>query len=291
MRIVNLVEDTEGQKGCLFEHGLSFYIETEKHKLLMDTGATDVFLHNAEVLGINLAEVDTVIVSHGHYDHAGGVMAFSEMNSHAKIYMRSTAGLDYVHLKLGGEKYIGIDKDILELPQMVPVKGDMVIDEELALFTNIKGRRLWPQRNLELKRKVEVRIQTDERTEKKQMTEKIRFEFVQDSFEHEQCLVVTQNGKYILLSGCAHNGILNILDKYQNIYHGYPDVVISGFHMVKKTEYTEEELRMIQETARELKKTGAIFYSGHCTGKKAFDLMKEIMGEQLVELHSGNTVI
>lgn len=272
MRVVNLIENTEGQEGCLFEHGLSFYIETEKHKILVDTGKTDAFLQNAHVLGIDLTQVDTVIISHGHYDHAGGVMAFAEVNPHAKIYMRDNAGLDYIHVREGEERYIGIDKDILKLPQLVPVNGDQEIDEELYLFTDITGRRLWAKSNLELKRKNNL-------------------ELVQDCFEHEQCLVLTQGEKRILLSGCAHNGILNILEKYQSIYHSFPDVVISGFHMAQKAEYTEEDVHVIRETARELKKTKSVYYSGHCTGKTAFDLMKDIMGDQLTAIHSGNTVI
>ena len=60
MRIINLIEDTPGKEECLFEHGLSFYIETEQHKLLVDAGSTDAFLKNAEVLGVDLSEVDTV---------------------------------------------------------------------------------------------------------------------------------------------------------------------------------------------------------------------------------------
>ena len=76
MKIVNLIENTEGCSGCASEHGLSFYIETVKHKLLVDTGATDTFIRNAEILGVDLAAVDTVILSHGHYDHGGGLPAF-----------------------------------------------------------------------------------------------------------------------------------------------------------------------------------------------------------------------
>ena len=72
MRIINLMENTKGAEGCVWEHGLSFYIETKKHKLLADTGASEAFLKNAVVLGIDLRRVDTVILSHGHYDHGGG---------------------------------------------------------------------------------------------------------------------------------------------------------------------------------------------------------------------------
>lgn len=122
MKIVNLVENTPGIPGCGYEHGLSFYIETKKHRLLADSGATDIFLRNAKMLGIELAKVDTMFLSHGHYDHAGGILAFSRVNPDAKIYLKASAGGDYYHLKNDGEKYIGIDKEILKLGQCVFVQ-------------------------------------------------------------------------------------------------------------------------------------------------------------------------
>ena len=95
MRIVNLIENTEGSAGCAYAHGLSFYIETEKHKLLVDLGPSEETIRNAEKLGIDPAQVDTVILSHGHYDHSGGIMAFSGRNPKAVIYMQESAKEDY----------------------------------------------------------------------------------------------------------------------------------------------------------------------------------------------------
>ena len=115
---------------------------------------------------------------------------------------------------------------------------------------------------------------------------------MQDDFAHEQCLVIEQEGKRWLLSGCSHNGILNILDKYKEIFSGVPDYVITGFHMMKNDgEHTDEEKAVIMQTARELVQMDTVFYSGHCTGIPAFDLMKTIMGDKLIALHSGEKVI
>lgn len=271
MKIINLMEDTPGEAGCCYEHGLSFYIETKNHKLLLDTGATDAFLENAETLGVDLSKVDTVILSHGHYDHSGGLLAFARMNPKACIYMQKSAGEDYYNLRGGKEKYIGIDKDILALPQVVLLDGNYQIDEELFLFTNITGRRYWAKSNRILKKK-------------------LADSYVQDVFEHEQCLVITEDGKQILLSGCAHNGILNILEAYEQYFEKPPVMAISGFHMVKREAYDEDEIRTIEDTARELKRMDTVFYTGHCTGQKAFDIMKQIMGEQLIFVHSGMRV-
>ena len=270
-KIINLIENTEGKNQCLYEHGLSFYIETEKHKILVDTGASDAFLWNAKKLGVDIKEIDTVILSHGHYDHAGGILAFARENPSATIYMQDTAGREYYHKNDTMEKYIGIDPRIMELPQVVKLCKNYRIDEELSLFSGVTGRKLWPLGNKELMIKKEG-------------------SFEQDEFAHEQYLVVETKNRKILISGCAHNGILNILEEYKKLYGTEPDIVISGFHMQKKNGYTEEDIENIQQIAKELKQRNTIFYTGHCTGELPFALMKNYMKDQLVYIHSGDEI-
>lgn len=263
MYIVVLMEDTCRDRQCEFEHGLSLYIETERHRIIMDTGASDMTWKNARKLGVDLSMVDIVVLSHGHYDHSGGLVSFRKINRNAVVYMQKSALLDYYH----GERYIGVDKEIGELPNVQLLSGDRMIDEEVSLFTGITGRKFWPQSNLGLSMRVEGADK-------------------QDEFAHEQCLVV-HGDKKLLFSGCAHNGILNILDKYQEIYGGSPDIVVSGFHMMKKSDHTEEEKETIRQTAGELKGRNTIFYTGHCTGQMAIDLMKPILNDRLQQMHCG----
>lgn len=268
MRCITLVENTSENADCIAEHGLCIYIETEKHKLLLDTGQTDAIIHNAKAVGVDLSAVDIVVLSHGHYDHSGGLLPFCEINDHALIYMQKSAAEPHFN----GDRYIGIDQKIMELPNLVLLDGDKQLDDELFLFTGITGRRCFPQGNKKL-----LMYQDGEK--------------VCDDFRHEQCLVITQNGKNLLLSGCAHNGILNILDKYHELFGSYPDYAITGFHMMKRDgEHTPDEIAVIEQTARELAKLNTVFYSGHCTGVPAFERMKAIMGEQLHEIHSGKEI-
>ena len=267
MRIVTLIEDTCGGNGCEAEHGLSFYIETAKHKLLVDCGATDLLLRNAERLGVDLTQVDTVILSHGHYDHAGGILPFAARNNRAAIYASERVGGAYYSLS-GGAHFIGIDPRILELEQLHPVSGEMQLDEELFLFSGAMPTRYPAKANLKLQELVDGVL-------------------VQDRFLHEQYLVIAEGERRILLSGCAHCGILNILDRDRELFGKHPDVVISGFHMVQAEGYTEAERREIEAIARELKETGAEFYTGHCTGAEAGAILQSVMGQQVHLLHSG----
>ncbi|MDE5597467.1 MAG: MBL fold metallo-hydrolase, partial [Lachnospiraceae bacterium] len=91
MKITTLVENTSILPEYKSKHGLSLYIETVNHKILFDIGSNGLFIENAEKLGIDIRTVDTVVISHGHTDHAGALEKFLEINSTAKIYMKESA--------------------------------------------------------------------------------------------------------------------------------------------------------------------------------------------------------
>ena len=84
-KITTLAENCVYGKGLQGEHGLSLLVETAEHKVLFDTGASDLFIRNARLMGIDLAEVDLVVLSHGHRDHTGGLHHFLKLNSRARI--------------------------------------------------------------------------------------------------------------------------------------------------------------------------------------------------------------
>ena len=269
MKITVLMENDSCREGIYAEHGLSLFIETEKHRLIMDTGSSDLTWKNADTMGIDLSVVDTVVISHGHYDHTGGLMDLLKRNGRAVIYIRRNAFGAFYH----GMKYIGMDQNSSSFENIHYVDQFFAVDDELFLFSDIKGRRLWPQSNHEL-------------------SEVVNQIHIQDEFSHEQVLVIHEKDQYVLISGCAHNGILNILDKFRTIFARDPDLVISGFHMKKKTVYSPEEISTIKAIACELKRMDhTMFYTGHCTGRPAFDLMKEIMGERLQKMNAGDVIL
>ena len=110
MRIVTLIENTSCQASLCCEHGLSLYIETGKHRILFDAGQTGAFADNAEKLGIDLRTVDLAVLSHGHYDHGGGLKRFLEINHTAPVYLSRNAFGAYYN---GTQKYIGLDSAIV----------------------------------------------------------------------------------------------------------------------------------------------------------------------------------
>ena len=232
-------------------------------------------LKNAQQLGVNLTAVDTVILSHGHYDHSGGILAFVEINPRAKIYMQHNAGGEYYAFdgEDKGFRYIGLDKKILNLPQVQLLKGDTKLDDELQLFTVDNRAFPLPSTN-------------------KRLRELCGGQYVQDEFRHEQNLLLSTEGKKILFCGCAHNGILNVMETLERKFGAasLPDLVIGGFHLMKRTEFSEADTAEVAEIAKRLKSYKAHFATCHCTGLPVFNQMKEIMGDQLSYVYSGDEV-
>ena len=268
MRGVVLIENSAGHPGCVCEHGLSVYFETETRRVLADTGSTAAFLENAEALGVDLARTDLVFLSHGHYDHAGGIPEFAARYPRVPIYLRKSAGGDYYAMDPDGPRYVGMEKSVLALPQAIPLDCDRDLDGGVTCFGNVTERRLWSKSNLLLRRREGEN-------------------YLQDSFDHEQALVLREREKYCLFTGCAHCGVLNFLDRFREKYGRCPDAVVGGFHFMKKGDYTPEEETVIRKTAKELSVMPTVFYSGHCTGRRAWAMMAEIMGDGLREIHTG----
>lgn len=138
MVIEVLVENRTSSPDFSCEHGLSLYIETGKHKILFDMGGSNIFLENAQKMGVDLSLVDIGILSHGHSDHGGGLPAFLALNKNAQIYIHEKADEGH-YARRNQDKIaeIGILPQVMEAPKVIRTKGDWQVDDGLLLFSTV----------------------------------------------------------------------------------------------------------------------------------------------------------
>ena len=254
------------------EHGLSILLQTERHKILLDTGASDVFIRNAELLGVDLSNVDYVFISHGHSDHAGGLRYFLEQNRQAKVIVSPDAMSGKFYSKRGNlhsittvwpksikNRLITVEKGgACDVDNIVGGHPCEIVDG-LYIIAHIPQIHQMPKGNQHL------------------FVEDTNGEYVNDDFRHE--LALYTDG--FLFTGCAHSGLENILAACP-----YPvNTVVGGFHLLDGQE-SEEELQALATGLKE-KYPSTQFYTSHCTGNNVFEVMKGVMGEQLQSFSAG----
>ena len=261
MKIHCLIENTTSSHALIAEHGLSLLIEACGKRILFDMGASPAFASNAERLGIDLQAVDAAIISHGHYDHGGGLPRFLELNSHAPIRVAPHA-FD-PHFNASGRD-IGLNATLSDHPRIKSTtKPSYQLAPGLTLIAADSIPGIYPAEG------------TGMSTE----TGGVR---VPDDFRHEQYLFIEETGQRVLISGCSHRGILNIATHFR------ADALIGGFHLMNADPVSEaQRLTQIADTLRELP---TIYYTGHCTGDAAFALLKSRMGAQLHAFSTGQLI-
>ncbi len=272
MKITALAENTSCKEGIKAEHGLSLLIETQEKTILFDTGASDLFAQNAKMLAIDLAKVDFAVLSHGHYDHSGGMKTFLELNSKAPIYLRKSAfGPYYAEREGGKNEFIGVDQSLLTNNRVIITGKETPLGKGLSLFSNVKGDRFLPTGNKSLLKKTEGGYEKDD-------------------FSHEQNLVIEEDGVSLLVSGCSHRGIVNIVDHFHTLFGHYPTHVIGGFHLYNHRTGKPESTETLHQIADALLVSVATYYTCHCTGEENYRVLRTFMGDKVEYLSGGKTL-
>lgn len=274
LKITTLIENMPGADARLkFEHGLSLYIEFDGRKILFDTGQTGDYIENAELLGIDLKEIDTFIVSHGHYDHSGGVMKTIDLlRPGTKMYVGwEFFEPKYKILEDKSGKYNGnafTENDISDKSvNLIKVIEDVtVISGNIIIFKNFKRKNDFEKINSKFVIKKDGEI-------------------IADDFLDEIALGLITHKGLVVIAGCSHVGIINILSNIQEKVRIPIYAVIGGTHLV------EADNERIDKTVAAFHEMNIEYIAvSHCTGENAIEKIKKEFNNKFILNNTGNEI-
>ena len=264
--VMSVVIDNKACNGLKGECGLSIVVNYKGKKILVDAGASDLFIDNMAKMNIDIRDIDYAMLSHAHFDHANGIPAFFKKNDKAKFYIRETTKDNCYAKRLFFYKYIGIPKRMMDeyADRIEVVSGDYELMDGVYLLPHKTA-------NLEnIGKKEKMYLKTDNG-------------YIFDNFAHEQSLVVDTDKGLVIINSCSHGGAVNIINEVKNTFkdkHIYG--IIGGFHL-----YNKKDAEVL-EVAECIKDTGIEFVcTGHCTEERAYNILKGVLKDKLIQLHSG----
>ena len=278
LKVTVLVEDTVNMKkpDLIAKHGLSLLLETKlagvESKFLMDAGpGPDIALRNADMIDIDMKKIDSIMLSHGHYDHTGALLAILKHIDHS---IPIIAHPDVFNPKFAYKPAlttIGMDFD---RPDIRAVGGELLLARDSIVLLNgvISSGEILRKTSFE-----EVKgFWTVERNN-----------FIKDNVLDDQALFINVREKgLVILTGCAHSGIINTVRHAKRVT-GINDIhaVIGGFHLGQA-----DNVR-IQKSIEELEKIDLKkIYPCHCTGRKATNQLTKTFGDLCIPIHTGDSI-
>lgn len=262
-----LVDNIATEELC-GEWGLSIYLEYGDRRILLDTGDSALFAENAVKLGKSIEDVELTVLSHAHYDHSNGYPEFFEINKIAPLYLQegTKENLYSYYDSTQSLEYAGVPQGMLEKYK------DRIIYTN-GVYEICEGVYIVPHSTPGL----------EKIGEREKMYLKVEDEMIFDNFYHEQSLVFKTEKGLVIFNSCSHGGVVTIINEVRAAFPGKEiHAYIGGFHLFNKT---DEEVRAV---ADEIRSAGVkVMYTGHCTGDRAYEILKEELPGVMNKLHCG----
>lgn len=267
MRVKILSDNSAFSGDFIPEHGLSLWIEAGGSSVLYDLGQSGVLFRNAEKLNVDIASADLAVISHGHYDHCGGLERFLSLNGRAPVYLHEKAWEKHLSSNTGTVREIGMDVSLRANyhGRFVEIAGDLSLGPFYFLVKRPFGKGIVPSGNSNLF------LQKGADT-------------VPDDFDHEIIFTVDTGTRLVVFCGCSHQGVSNVIETVNEKFPGRAiSFFFGGFHTANpRTGDAAENGSVLLGLASALNKYDVEkYYTGHCTGEKAYLIMKELMGDRL----------
>lgn len=277
MKIHVLIENT-AVRGMIAEHGLSLLIEEKGKKYLLDAGTTGAFLKNAEMMSLDVNDVECCVLSHGHYDHSGGFAEYLAQNITTNVYAMETVKGEYYSGSGGTIHDISVPGHVLPAyeERFVFINEVTKIAENVYLLPHCTAGLEKIGERAKLFKKKDGRLEADD-------------------FSHELSLVIDSEKGLLICNSCSHAGVRNIISEVKQVFPAKKiHAFVGGLHMKGRRDgeeictFSEEE---VKEMAEYLVMEGVEkVYTGHCTGEVAYEMLKKYLGNRLGKLKTGITL-
>lgn len=270
MTITSLVDDYCPKRGLHGEHGLSLHIEVAGRSILFDAGQDDLVIRNAKLLDIDLTALDAVVLSHGHYDHGGGLGALYELLAPLPPPLFVGTGYSARRLSRTGDQTVDIGIALPLVPEDSP--SPVIINGTQEV---VPGVFILPRAELVDGIDLTPRFRSIAGT-----VEEI------DPFEDELSLAILEDEGLTVITGCAHRGVSNIVEEARNAFPDYPlKAIVGGFHLAEKPS------AILSRIAGDLAALDPEFiYCAHCTGPRGFSALSETVRGTVRWLSCGSRI-